>query len=118
VTDPPRLFEALAADDSVVAEIYEAHLENNHGLLSHILMGELLSELEDSHRGVAGADLDVTAFLRSLERHYRPEIPDERGVVVTSFLLDLPWPGQPGYDIVDRLGERLRAEFDRVRPHG
>jgi hypothetical protein len=113
-----RLVSDLVDDDPVVAELYEWHVENNDGLLPHVFFGELRKAAVDAHLGVPDEDLDVEAFLRSLERHYHPDDEAARGVVLTSFLVDLPFPGQPGHDIADRLGPVLRAEFELVRPHG
>src|SRR6266567_3704699 len=106
-----EFFTALAAGDAYVAELYECHLENNHGLLSHVFMGELLQALEDSHLGLDEADLDVVEFLRSLEVNFNPDDLVVLQVVVTSFLLDLPHPPRPGYaptrpgyDLINMLG--------------
>jgi hypothetical protein len=118
------LIRALAAADPAIADLYESHVENNDGrLLPHVFFDDLAQEVVNAHLGVvdpAAPDLtvDVTAFSDAMERLYDPTDPRARAVVITSFVLALPAPGRPGHDVVDRLGPRLRAEFDRARPAG
>lgn len=123
-TGSERLARALAAEHPLVADLYEAHMENNGEFLSHVFFSELATEVMNAHLGVPDPDedydkeLDLTTFFESMERHYDLEDSEAQKPVVTSFILELPWPHQPGYDIRDRLGPVMRAEFDRVRPQG
>lgn len=99
-------------------------LDDPATLLKHVFFDELSTELMNAYLGVPDEDegydkeLDVTAFLESMERYYDPRDPEAQEAVVTSFILALPWPRRPGYGIKDLIGPVLRAEFERVRPQG
>jgi hypothetical protein len=60
----------------------------------------------------------VDVSLQYLEDAY-PEVPIEvKQIIATSFLLDLPWPDEPGSGIAAGLGSVLTVKFGEVRPAG
>ena len=105
----------------MIQPYYEEHLRDMGELLPHVFFGI----------GEGFTDRLVVAFLRDdldgLDWHSALEFLDanfdrgDRGideVLVTDFLLALPGPERPGHALVDELPERLRAQFDLVRPSG
>ncbi|WP_423464042.1 hypothetical protein ACO229_05350 [Promicromonospora sp. MS192] len=62
--------------------------------------------------------LDWRAVLAFLEEKLHAGDPEVRTVIGTSFLFQLPTPGQAGYAIVDELHGELAALFKAARPNG
>jgi hypothetical protein len=63
-------------------------------------------------------DLDWAAVLDDLDEEYATGGPEARSVLVTSFVLDLPFGHEPGYGLVAHLGPRLAQAFAKHRPLG
>lgn len=103
-----------------LAEDYEVHVENNGGPLPHVFFGDVTEALVDAYKGTNPeyAELDWQSLLDFLDRLYPTAQLGVKEVIVTSFLLDLPWPAQSGYGIVGHLGPVLTEKFREVRPGG
>lgn len=112
--------ERLVARFPALAEDYECHIANNGETLAYVFTG---MELMDA---VVGAylddeeyqDLDWAAVLDYLDGEYATAGPEARSVLVTSFVLDLPFSHQPGYGLVAHLGPQLAQAFAKHRPLG
>jgi hypothetical protein len=103
-----------------LAEDYEIHVENNGGPLPHLFFWDVTQAIVDAYtnNGVEYADLDWRGLLDFLEEVYPTAHLDVQKVIVTSFLMNLPWPGEPGYGLVELLGPALAKMFVQVRPSG
>ena len=56
----------------------------------------------------------VRAVLEVLEAEFGADHQVDE-LIAVSFLEQLPYPGQPGAELVTLLGPRLRVELDRLR---
>ncbi|MCP2323410.1 hypothetical protein HDA40_001917 [Hamadaea flava] len=95
----------------------DAHVENNDGLLAHVLFWDITSDVLVAFRGDDDG-LSWRDALAFFDESYLRGDREVREVLVTSFLLNLPWPDQPGYEIVGHLGPVLAERFVAVRPNG
>ena len=103
-----------------LAEDYEIHVENNGIPLPHVFFADVTRAVLAAYEGTDPdyAELDWQGFLKFLDSLYPTAPIDVKDVIVTSFLLQLPWPTQPGYAVVDHLGPVLTQKFREVRPGG
>lgn len=99
---------------------YDAHIENMGGeLLAHALFWDVTNEVVASYLGEAEPPaVDWRTLILFLEESYADGDIDVRKVIVTSFLLYLPFPQQPGHAIATFLGPRLAERFRVARPDG
>ncbi|MFJ1563298.1 hypothetical protein [Streptomyces erythrochromogenes] len=98
-------------------ELLELHMDNERGeILDHVFFWTVTQETVSSFLG--GEETDWRLTLRFLEEQHARNVHDVTVVITTSFLLNLPWPGRPGYGLVDHLGPTMRARFAAVRPSG
>jgi hypothetical protein len=94
--------------------------ENEYGdrgdVLVHGFLGDVAFREVDNYRsGGPVAMEEVRTVVALLER----ELGTDRGVdeaIAVSFVENLPYPDEPGADLADLLGPKLRAELDRQRP--
>ncbi|WP_412738874.1 hypothetical protein [Krasilnikovia sp. MM14-A1259] len=61
---------------------------------------------------------DWRAALQFLEQEFASAEPEVRTLLVSAFLYYLPFPDQPGHEIVEHLGPTLKAQFSVTRPSG
>ena len=103
-----------------LAEDYEIHVENNGIPLPLVFFDDVTLAVVAAYEGtdLDYAESDWRGFLDFLDSAYPTAQLDVKEVIVTSFLLQLPWPEQPGYGIVDHLGPVLTQKFREVRPGG
>lgn len=103
-----------------LAEDYEVHVENNGGPLPHFFFWDVTQAVMDAYSGQSEeyADLDWQGLIDFLEQTYPAADLEVQKIIVTSFLMNLPWPGEPGYDITAHLGPALAEMFEKVRPAG
>ncbi|MCX2183400.1 hypothetical protein KV205_23125 [Streptomyces sp. SKN60] len=117
-----QLVRELAARIPEFEEMLSDHIENEHGVLPHMFFWDVYQETMRSflaHDDEAASDLpDWREVLRFLEEQSSLGIREVDGVIVTSFLEYLPYPGEEGHDIVEHLGPVLAAKFARIRPAG
>jgi hypothetical protein len=99
-------------------------VENNGEALPHVFFGiDVANGIVAAYRGVEFDgdrydDLDWSGLLRYLDEVYSPAPLVVKQVIVTSLLLQLPWPHEAGYEIVSHLGPVLAPKFAEVRPYG
>ncbi|WP_433327508.1 DUF7674 family protein [Spirillospora sp. CA-294931] len=96
-------------------DLYETHVFNNDGLLAHVFFWDVTQEVV---QGFLGKESDVPSwrrFLSFLEEAYPGADTPVKNLIGTSFLYNLPWPGQEGAEIADALGPVLSEVYTRVR---
>ena len=114
---------AVAFVDRVTAAVpalLRLAAENEYGdrgdVLVHGFLGDVaFRELDNYRSGGPVAMEEVRTVVALLET----ELGADRGVdeaIAVSFVENLPYPGEPGADLVDLLGPQLRAELQRQRP--
>jgi hypothetical protein len=70
----------------------------------------------DSFLEVPGEESDWRRTLAYLEDKFAQHIPEIDTLIITSFLEDLPYEGQPGAEIVRSLGLQMKAKLAKMRP--
>ncbi|MFI1941454.1 hypothetical protein ACH44C_30510 [Streptomyces purpureus] len=113
-----RFVEELVAELPGFADAYEAHVFNENGVLPHVFFMDVVEETVQAFLGEESDVPDWRRTLDFLEERTGSDTPEVQAVIVTSFLNDLPYPGQPGHDIVRHLPPRMAATFARIRPKG
>ncbi|WP_327097459.1 hypothetical protein OIE68_00845 [Nocardia vinacea] len=106
-----------------LAEDLECHIENDGGPLAHVFLGMYVTPaVVSAFLGEDGEfkDLNWQGLIHFLSTEFEktPLGGEVRAAIGTSFLMHLPWPSDPGYHVVDRLGPTLREKFDELRPAG
>jgi hypothetical protein len=99
---------------------YECHVEDNGYPLPHVFFWDVTMAVTHAYNGTDAhyADLDWRGLLLYLKETYPTAPLEVKEVIVTSFLLNLPWAAEPGYAIVAELGPALDEKFRQVRPAG
>jgi hypothetical protein len=102
-----RLGEAVPALRERLAD----HIARHHGRPQpHAFMGEIVFDaIRLASSGKSAAVKPLTDFLESEFGRDK----DVDNVIAVSFIEMLPNPGEPGAEIVDLLGPKLRAEYRR-----
>ncbi len=102
---------------------YDAHLYNMGELLSHGFF-QIGSGNDDGItdlivRSYLGEQNEVEwrEALAFLDEYYAQGDRDVFTVIVTSFLDYLPYPNQPGFQIMDELSASMRAKLQELRPY-
>ena len=116
-----EFLERLVGAFPQLAEDYEIHVENEGDALAHVFLSiDVVPAAVAAYNGEDGDyhDLDWQGLLQYLDEVYPTSDPYVQEAVVTSFLMDLPWPTEPGYGITDHLGPVLKEKFREVRPSG
>ncbi|WP_418958845.1 hypothetical protein [Streptomyces tritici] len=113
-----RLVEDLVAQVPGFEEAYESHVLEEGGVLPHVFfMLDVLPETLRSYLGEGDPEgPDWRAVLAFLEGESRRAVPGAYSVIVTSFLYDLPYEGQPGCGFEVHLGPVMAAKFAELRP--
>jgi hypothetical protein len=112
-----RLVEELVSSVPGFANVYDAHVADNHEVLPYVIFWDITQETVASFVRQTAEPPDWEVVLRFLEGWFEGE-PEVRSLIITAFLGYLPFPGQPGHDIVEHLGVALRTRFDMIRPRG
>lgn len=113
-----QLVEELVSSVPGFADVYDAHVADNHEVLPYVIFWDITQETVASFVRQTAEPPDWEAALRFLEKRFEGGEPEVRSLIVTAFLGYLPFPGQPGHDIADHLGVALKARFDMIRPRG
>ncbi|MCM2412044.1 hypothetical protein [Streptomyces sp. RKAG290] len=113
-----QLVNDLVARVPGYQDLYAAHVFNEDAVLPHVFFWDVTQETVRSYLGADAEAPDWRSTLEFLEEQSARGIGEIDGVVVTSFLEYLPFPGRPGHDIVKELGPVMAAKFARVRPAG
>lgn len=120
VTADADFLQNLVGRFSRLEEDYACHVENNGSPLPHVFFWDVTQAVMHAYNGTDAyyGDLDWRELLQFLEETYPTAPLNVKEVLVTSFLLNLPWPAEPGYAIVAELGPALAERFRQVRPAG
>ncbi|MGW1883988.1 hypothetical protein [Streptomyces sp. NPDC001970] len=118
VSPDVRLVQDLVAAIPGFEDSYDAHVFNEHGVLPHVFFIDVVEETVLAFLGEESEVPDWRRTLDFLEGQSARGVPEVDAVIVTSFLNDLPYPGQPGNDIVRHLGPVMAAKFAKIRPSG
>lgn len=112
-----RLVEDLVAQVPGFEDAYECHVFNEHGVLAHLFFWEVVQDTVRSYLAQNAPHAPhwrrVLAFL---EEETRRRVPGAIEVIVTSFLYDLPYEGEPGYGIEKHLGPAMKERYVQLRP--
>lgn len=86
-------------------------------VLPHVFFSLVLEEVMADFNSSANS-FDRAALFAFLERCLADRQEEVVEVVTTSFIDDLPWPGQEGEEIVDELPPLLAEEYRRSHSTG
>lgn len=113
-----RLVQDLVAKVPGFEEAYESHVFDQDGVLPHMFFSiDVVNDTVRSYLGEGDPDgPDWRLVLAFLEEESRRAVPGAYSVIVTSFLDDLPYVGQPGCGIEAHLGPVMAAKFAELRP--
>jgi hypothetical protein len=112
-----QLVEDLVAQVPGFEDAYECHVFNEHGVLAHLFFWDVVQETVRSYLNEGDADgPDWRQVLAFLEEKTRGREPGAIEVIVTSFLYDLPYEGEPGYGIEAHLGPAMKERYLQLRP--
>lgn len=115
-----RLVEDLVAQVPGFEDAYECHVFNEHGVLPHVFFWDVVQDTVRSYLAEGDPNgPDWRGVLAFLEEETRRRVPGAIEVIVTSFLYDLPYKGEPGYGIEAHLGPAMKESYLQLRPwHG
>ncbi|MGW6981811.1 hypothetical protein ACWGE1_20590 [Streptomyces sp. NPDC054932] len=112
-----RFVEDLVARVPGFEDAYECHVFNEHRVLPHLFLWDVLQDTVASYLGEGMPEgPDWRQVLAFLEEETQRCAPGAIEVIVTSFLHDLPYPGEAGYGIETHLGPALKGRYLRLRP--
>lgn len=107
-----------------LGERIDCYYDGPDDFLAHVFFGVEVARrvvaayVADMSGDSAGGRLDWRGVLGFLDRRLRSGGEAVRIVIGTSFLFQLPMPGQEGHGIVDELDGELARLFDVARPNG
>jgi hypothetical protein len=108
--------ENFARDLPGFDELLSIHLENQGVILPHVFFGlDVVPATLESYLGRDWDGVDWRSVLSYLEGKFRMHIREVDGIIVTSFLYNLPYEGQPGAEIARFLGPEMKAKFAELR---
>ncbi|MEV4940717.1 hypothetical protein [Streptomyces zaomyceticus] len=112
-----RLVENLVARVPGFVDAYECHVFNEPRVLPHLFFWDVVQDTVASYLGEGGPEgPDWWQVLTFLEEETQRCAPGGIEVIVTSFLNDLPYPGEAGYGIEAHLGPALKNRYLQLRP--
>ncbi|MGW7026836.1 hypothetical protein ACWGFX_06525 [Streptomyces xanthophaeus] len=112
-----RLVEELVAQVPGFEDAYECHVFNENGVLAHMFFWDVVQDTVRSYLAEGDRDgPDWREVLAFLEEETRRRVPGAIEVIVTSFLNDLPYEGEPGYGVERHLGPAMKAKYLQLRP--
>ncbi len=112
-----RLVEDLVAQVPGFEDAYECHVFNENGVLPHLFFWDVVQDTVRSYLGEGDPDgPDWRRVFAFLEEETRRRVPGAIEVIVTSFLNDLPYKGEPGYGIEAHLGPVMKGRYLQLRP--
>ena len=95
--------------------LYEEHLRENDELLPHVLFWDFTEWVVRSYLAARQREDTWKAVIDQLETEFEHGDDNVRELLAVSFLENLPYPGEEGADIAERLGPNLSAELHRLR---
>ncbi|MFF9011244.1 hypothetical protein ACF087_36440 [Streptomyces goshikiensis] len=112
-----RLVEDLVAQVPGFEDAYESHVFNENGVLPHMFFWDVVQDTVHSYLAEGDPDgPDWRQVLTFLEEQTHRRLPGAIEVIVTSFLYDLPYQGEPGYGIEAHLGPAMEERYLQLRP--
>ncbi|MEU6708435.1 hypothetical protein [Streptomyces wuyuanensis] len=112
-----RLVENLVARVPGFEQSYECHVFNESGALPHVFFWDVVQDTVRSYLGTGDpSGPDWQRVLAFLEEETQRRVPGALEVIVTSFLHDLPYPGEPGFGIEVHLGPAMKERYLWLRP--
>ncbi|MFE9466750.1 hypothetical protein ACFYNW_24330 [Streptomyces virginiae] len=112
-----RLVDDLVAQVPGFEDAYECHVCNENGVLAHVFFWDVVQDTVRSYLGEGDPDGPAwRGVLAFLEEETRRRVPGAIEVIVTSFLYDLPYEGEPGFGIERHLGPAMKARYLQLRP--
>jgi hypothetical protein len=106
-----RFLERMAQAVPLLRDRLEEHFLNYRRPLAHAFMGQVVFEVFERF---ASGETDVLPLVEFPEREFGVD-EDVDNVIAVSFVEMLPAAGEPGAEIVDAFGPRLRGELERQR---
>lgn len=104
------LIHRLAAAVPAIGPTLREHLADNDKMLPHVLLDQIAMDVVDHQLD----DASTTALLSRLEAEFGADDETDE-LIAVSFLETLPYAGDPGDDLIARLGPKLTAELNRLR---
>jgi hypothetical protein len=98
-------------------DLFDLHSFAEGVVLPHVFFAMVLDEVVSNYHNPAPA-FDTNALFAFLEKCLEGGNPEIVGVITTSFVDDLPWPGQENSGIADELPPLLALEYDRSHTQG
>ncbi|MEU6988845.1 hypothetical protein ABZ946_36530 [Streptomyces sp. NPDC046324] len=113
-----RLVEDLVAQVPGFEDAYECHVFNENGVLPHMFFRDVVEDTVRSYLAEGGNPdgPDWRRVLAFLEEETQRRVPGAIEVIVTSFLYDLPYEGEPGYGVQAHLGPAMKKRYLQLRP--
>ncbi|MFZ3491940.1 hypothetical protein ACODT5_15700 [Streptomyces sp. 5.8] len=112
-----RLVEDLVAQVPGFEDAYECHVFNENRLLPHVFFWDVVQDTVRSYLTEDAPDgPDWRRVLAFLEEETQRRVPGAIEVIVTSFLYDLPYEGEPGHGIEAHLGPAMKERYLQLRP--
>jgi hypothetical protein len=111
MTSSTRNFIDLLIDEfPQLGPLREEYLTQFSEMLPHVFFGFLTEWLVNEYRAdpQRGPDAVWRRLLDRLEQGYRTGDPDVQDLLAASFVENLPYPDEPGGDIVEHLGPSLK----------
>ncbi|RII22176.1 hypothetical protein DSC45_00415 [Streptomyces sp. YIM 130001] len=100
-------------------EMLAIHVDDQNGeVLPHVFFWDVTVEMVDGYLGKGEYGANWREVLEFMEECAGLGVAEVDEVIVTSFLGNLPFPGSPGYGIVEELSPTLAVKFSRIRPDG
>ncbi|WP_329390283.1 hypothetical protein OG625_39780 (plasmid) [Streptomyces sp. NBC_01351] len=112
-----RLVDDLVAQVPGFQDAYESHVFNENGVLPHMFFWDVVQDTVHSYLAEGDPDgPDWRRVLAFLEEETRHRVPGAIEVIVTSFLNDLPYEGEPAHGIEAHLGPAMKKRYLQLRP--
>ncbi|MGW7319293.1 hypothetical protein [Streptomyces sp. NPDC054854] len=112
-----RLVEDLVAQVPGFEDAYESHVFNENGVLPHMFFWDVVQDTVHSYLAEGDPDgPDWRRVLAFLEEETQHRMPGAIEVIVTSFLNDLPYEGDPGHSIEAHLAPAMKKRYLQLRP--
>lgn len=111
MTEEPELFLLdLSHEFPVLKYIVQEHLNDNKGVLPHLLMADYCRTVLNAKEGEPW----VSRFLNKLEKRFSLEAEDKiSNVIAVSFVEHLPPPNEANW-IVQQLGRNMKHQYVKI----
>lgn len=93
--------------------VLQEHLDDYDGLLPHVMMGDITRWVVRKFH-IENSDLDLRRVLNFLEEAFSQADREDQGIIIVSFLENLPQVGEEDAGIISLLGPSLQAELAKI----